>query len=455
METLYKYEDGIITFNTLYKESKVNTRIYNFKVGFFRTGENVNVNGPFINMDINKVNIKTEVVGISACIWSVYGIMKENSKKTTSAMIIYNTGKNIGKKNETTALQQAINDTISKYKKQIQKGMTTSINKVKEVMGDTANTKINYFVMAAHDYMKFGESHLKYPCVAQRKYDGVRAVAKCVSCKSNRDGTRDNRDGNSNRDRDIVMYSRARQPFLIKDHIKKELTIIFNKFPDWFLDCELYNHGEQLETIVGLVKNPDRGDKLNCYIFDCFYDFKRPLLLRVSEDLERIKEVIKDNKLKHIKVVDSIMIKNKDEIIEFYNKALSEKYEGLMLKNIDGKYEASIHRELRSYNILKYKPNYDSEFMVTNFGSGKGNEEGAILFTMTTQNGMEFTARPFGITVDLRKELYKQAIKYPKLFIGKEATIKYDSLSIKGVPQRLRFKMFRNYTWDYFLSYSE
>ena len=284
--------------------------------------------------------------------------------------------------------------------------------------------------MAAHNYREVDAKRLKFPCIAQTKLDGLRAVAKTG-----------------------VIYSRKRKIFEPKEHIAKELEFIFKKHPTWFLDGEFYVHNKHLQTINSLVKNPTGGEDLEYHIFDCFYDLKRPLMLRVSEDLAELENIVKKNNLTHIKIVKSYMIQNVKDIEDLYKNVLKQGYEGLMLKNLDGMYEASLKRELRSYNILKYKPDFDAEFKVVGVKEGKGKDEGAIIFILETSTHKQFSARPRDIDTEMRKLLYTQAKKYPKLFIGKMATIKYESLSKDGVPQRLSFKVFREYIWEYFLEY--
>lgn len=438
------YNNGLLKLKTMYKHTKLGIRKYALFVAFYNKTDNYNYTGPFANIDIHKINENPSEINnkYKAGLWSEYGYMKDESKLTRTAIITYTVGKNIGKKNETSALQQAVNEALSKYDKKIQEGLvinlpntTETANAINVDITTNADTSKSYYLMAAHDYKKVKKDILKFPCIAQRKLDGLRAGTKY------------------NEKTGIVMYSRARKEFTIKENIAKELAIIFKKYPNWFLDGEFYVHGVSLQAINSLVKNPDKGENLEYHIFDCFYDFNRPLMLRVAEDLESLKELAYKNNFKYVKIIDSFTMKNIEDVDLLYQKVLKDNYEGLMLKNLDGVYEASLKREIRSYNILKYKPFYDSEFKIVGVKDGKGKESGAILFILETDKGKQFSARPRDIDTETRKLLYSQAQKYPKLFIGKKATIMYDSLSDAGVPQRLRFKDIRDVSWDYFLNY--
>jgi DNA ligase-1 len=440
-----KVKPGLYKTQTLYKHTKNGVRRYELFVGFFnkRGNDGINYDGPFADIDIKDINKDPSVITTSyrGELWTEYGYMKANSKLTRTAMTSFITGKNVGKKNETSSLQQAINDGTSKYNKKIQEGMTTTLPKDTDKTLDDdkptiANTSTNYFLMAAHNFRTVDASKLKYPCIGQVKMDGLRAGARYYN--------------NS-----VIMYSRARIEYTVKDNIRKELEVIFKEVPDWFLDGEFYIHGVPLQTMVSLVKNPDKGNELEYHIFDCFSDLTRPLMLRVSEDLLRISKIINKHGLKYIKVIESVSLNNKEEVEAYCKDALKHNYEGVMLKNMDGKYEASLKREIRSYDILKYKPDFDSEFKIIGFKDGAGKEKGAIIFILETSGNKEFSARPKDISVEERKKLYEKAIKYPDLFKGKMATIQYDALSVDGVPQRLRFKMIRDYPWDYFLNYEK
>ena len=84
--------------------------------------------------------------------------------------------------------------------------------------------------MLAH---KYNPDKADYPAYIQPKLDGVR----CVFTK---DGA----------------YSRTGKEFKNVDHIKKDLKVVFNRYPNLILDGELYNHGlkDDFEKIISLVR---------------------------------------------------------------------------------------------------------------------------------------------------------------------------------------------------------
>ena len=84
--------------------------------------------------------------------------------------------------------------------------------------------------MLAH---KYNPEKADYPAYIQPKLDGVR----CIFTK---DGA----------------YSRTGNEFKNVDHIKKDLKVVFNRYPNLILDGELYNHGlkDDFEKIISLVR---------------------------------------------------------------------------------------------------------------------------------------------------------------------------------------------------------
>jgi ATP-dependent DNA ligase len=86
--------------------------------------------------------------------------------QTTSTKVAV--GKNIGKKNETTAFEQACLEAESKWKKQQDKGYCESLT-------DLSDAKL-YLPMLAKSFKDYGHK-IKFPCYVQPKLDGIRCIA--------------------------------------------------------------------------------------------------------------------------------------------------------------------------------------------------------------------------------------------------------------------------------------
>ena len=118
----------------------------------------------------------------------VGGKLQENTRLVT-------VGKNLGKKNETTPVQQAVSEAQSDWKKKTEAGGMTEKKPEEGKAGDSDKESVKSVKpsaeknakaaadaggvphpMLAHDYNKRGKD-IKFPCYAQRKLDGVRCLA--------------------------------------------------------------------------------------------------------------------------------------------------------------------------------------------------------------------------------------------------------------------------------------
>ena len=332
-------------------------------------------------------------------------------------------GKNIGKKNETNAEQQAEAQAKSKWEKKHNKDYHLKIEECKK-KGKIAN-KGGYLPMLAHDYKKHAERHLKYPCFVQPKFDGLR----CIATKTNNK---------------VRLWFRSGKEINTMKHIVKDLETIMEK-GDIF-DGELYNHNEDFNTFTGAIRaNKNLNPELTKKIYYHLYDF--PRIKKLIEQDSFNNRFDKFNPLhltmKTLIKVKTIKINSFKEALQLYKKFIEEGYEGIIFRNIDMPYE-----QKRSYNLLKYKEFIDDEFIIISAEEGKGKLAGHIGSfickiepnrTLKDIGGKTFT---FGNTEGRIKAKMKGEIKYlkhlfnnPKEYLGKPLTIIYQNLSKDGVPR--------------------
>lgn len=350
----------------------------------------------------------------------------ENMKMITSEKDI-SEGKNIGKKNETTAIQQAYLEARASWTKKKDSGYIeyNPEKKDEDACGGAgvSNTKVIDHIghiesraktvsataklpMLALDYHKRGKS-IKFPCYVQRKLDGTR----CVGIPG------------------VGLFSRNRKQYIHLNHIKDEVNKLVDEMDGVQLDGELYADPKDLtfQQIVGLVKKEKlTGDDLENQklIYYNIYDVIN------DEEYEKRKELLEKlfekHKFKYLKLVQTEECKNADDVRGFHDKYVDEGYEGLMLRNKKGKYKEG----LRSADLQKFKMFDDDEFKVIGFGEGEGIEKGLVIWKCETKEKKEFDIRPRG-THEERAELYKEASKY----IGKELTVRYFGLTDIGIPR--------------------
>ena len=346
-----------------------------------------------------------------------------DGKITISSPTIIQKGKNIGKKNETTVLTQALIDGRSMYDKKIKSGYSTT----KEVV-TTLPKQTFPFPMAVQSYPKY-KHKLVYPLYIQPKLDGVRMVAKWVNGK-------------------VVIQSRRLHELADFEFIKKELEPILSKHPDLYIDGELYNHSMQLQQISGIVR-AQLGDttaqkQLQFWVFDCFDIHQSSMLF--EERITLLQSLFDSTEYTYLKLVPSHLIQSEKEGDMKFKQYVKDKYEGIIYKNKHAIYEFSFTKEKRSMQYQKRKACFDAEYKIVGFTQGdKGKDVGAVIFIMETKKKITFHGVP-NATYEERYAMYQDCIlHFDSKYKNKMATIQYDDLSAAGVPLRARFITVRDY----------
>lgn len=197
------------------------------------------------------------------------------------------------------------------------------------------------------------------------------------------------------------------------------------------LDGELYQHGTTLQDIHSIVSrkvNPHiEADIIEYHIFDIVEiipQHERFLQLRIIEQ-----RIIALGLGEVLKVVRPEEVFSEKEIDQFLDQAISEGYEGFVLRSYD-----NIYKRKRSTEMMKFKPHQEdvyeivgTEEEVSIMGTPK-NTLGA--FVCRDDAGSVFTVGS-GITASDRQELWKvrEGLK------GQYLKVKYQALSPgRGVP---------------------
>ena len=369
-----------------------------------------------------------------------------DGKKQTNEKIIAE-GKNIGKKNETTPLQQAINEARAAWVKKKESGYQPQGVGASEGQGkeqeksddeDTNEEKsaaaaaateggrskgIDATVpnpMLAHDYNKRGKS-IQFPCYVQRKYDGTRCV------------------GIPNKG----LFSRNRKAYPHLEHILEELhTLPANLV----LDGELYSNTLTFQEIVGLVKretlkpgDEEKQKQIQFHVYDIIndqpYEQRLQTLQQLFQSKSKSKSNSKKNKFQHLASVQTDECTSEDHMKELHAKYVAEGYEGIMLRNKNGPYKG-----VRSADLQKYKEFEDAEYQVVDFKEGEGLEAGCVLWVCQTKEGKVFHCRPRGTRED-RTQLFQEGKKY----VGKHLTVRFQELTTDGIPRFPVGIAFRDY----------
>lgn len=347
-------------------------------------------------------------------------------KMTVSAATLITVGKNLGRKNETNVLTQAMKECQSKYAAKLKAGYNATTT-------TTRATNPVPFPMAVKVWRDH-KSKLAYPLYVQPKLDGIRMLAKYSQGA-------------------VEIYTRRLHNITGFQKVKEDLLSMFKAsgYTSYIIDGELYLHGMNLQTISGLVRNvsidEEKKEVLKYYVFDCF-DVNRSKL-SFHDRITTLTKFVDSSKSDMIVLNDTISVATDKEADDYYNRIIADGYEGIIYKSNDRPYEFDFNKEKRSSWYLKRKKQEDAEFAIVGYAQGKGKDLGCIVFQLQGPNGKTFNSVPNG-TYDYRKELFKQATKsFDAMFSGKLAKVLYDDLSKDGVPLRGRIvQIGRDLTFD-------
>lgn len=318
--------------------------------------------------------------------------------KETESIKEIKKGKNIGKKNETSARDQAISEAEAMWTKQKEQGYTE----------DTETTNDATFLpMLAHNYAK-RQSDIKVPFYTQPKLDGVRVTITGISGGSGGQ-----------------LLSRTGKPYVGFDHITEAVRKLGLK-KGIILDGELFTFDLDFETICSVCRKSkviDPNQKLfKFYIFDMYDTNMKELTF------EQRHNFLKGLKLQDpLVLVQTTLVHSKDEIQEIHEDYLKEKYEGVILRNTFGVYK----NNYRSVDLQKYKTFIDDEYKIVDFSEAQGNDKGTIVFICKDhKSNLRFSVRPKG-SREKRKEWFDNFDKVK----GKMLTVRYQNLTEYGVPR--------------------
>lgn len=313
-------------------------------------------------------------------------------------------GKNIGKANETTPAEQALSEAMSKWEGKIKKGYVEDVTRASAGEKDIDG---GYDPMLAHKFADHGHK-IKYPAYQQPKLNGHR----CLATINNGVAT---------------LWTRTRKPITSMPHIIKELQDVYPT-GNHELDGELYNHSykDSFEHIASLIRQ--ETPKPNCTDVEYhLYDQRSQSGFgERSEDLRLKLHCYEKAKagLKYLRRVSTVSVKDEEEMISTFESFLKQGYEGGMARNANSPYVGK-----RSYDLQKIKEFQDDEFPIVGIEEGRGSYAGCGIFICQAKNGDKFSVKMRG-----PKEQLKVFLDDPSIWKGKMLTVKYQYISVYGIP---------------------
>lgn len=315
---------------------------------------------------------------------------QQDGKETETSTAITK-GKNIGRSNETTPLQQATLEAKSLWKKQVESGYVENVDQVE---------KLNILPMLANKWEEKSK-YIKEPFFVQPKLDGVRMLVGKHNGK-------------------FVMMSRTGKPVKMP-HVEDELAPLLEEGD--FVDGENYTNERSFEQITGMCRTQDVHSDLEVVKFHIFDYFN---LSYPNEPFSsRLSKLQKFSKLKHCILVKTEWLDSRKKVQSKHDEYASQGYEGIMIRDAEGLYKLAE----RSNTLLKFKAFQTEEYKIVGAEEGKGRDAGTVIWICSSDAG-EFSVRPKG-TVHERTMWLKHQHKY----IGKPLTVQFQNLTNGGIPR--------------------
>ena len=337
-------------------------------------------------------------------ITKVYG-QKDGKLQTATDLI--SEGKNIGKKNETTAEEQALAEAEAQWtkKKTGAKGYVETIESAEAGESD-ALVEGGILPMLAKKFSEQG-SKIVYPAYAQPKLDGIRCVAII------KDGV-------------CTLWTRTRKPIVSMQHIVEYLESKC-KNEDIIFDGELYNHDykDKFEEIVSLVRPEyvkDGANIVEYHVFDIINNksFKARF---IDNHIDLVIKLNEENG--PIVLVETALVKNEEELMNEFTHFRAQGYEGAIVRNMDSEYVNK-----RSNDLQKIEEFDDAEFVIEEVIDGRGRMANKAIFTCSTDDGNQFSVKMEG-SLERLETIYNN----PHTVIGKKLTVRYQGLTNGNVPR--------------------
>lgn len=311
---------------------------------------------------------------------------------------------NVGRSNERSAEQVAIDRAKSKEKDKLDSGYVDSVEKIEQ------QDRIPRAMLAQPNLLKYQaqvEKSIELGRVySQPKLDGFR-------CLANRDG----------------LWTRNLRPIDTCPHIWNSVESLFEEYPDLVIDGELYNHEfkDDFGKIQSLItkENADfismmeTEDKVFFYVYD--FVMEKPFKDRLLTGRKLIEG------RNHLIQVKTSKVRNFDDIARMHASNVEQGYEGTMVRTSSKSYE----QNKRSTQLIKFKDFFDEEFTIVSVNEGKGQWAGyAKSITLRMDNDETFNAGCKGSMPQL-KSLLENSERYE----GGKATVEFTQKFPSGKPR--------------------
>lgn len=432
--------------------------------------ELMNADKTYARVEPTEVLFKTKLTANYRAIHYVTAKKGVNGKVRDSSITYITTGKNIGKKNETNVLHQVLIDARSKYNKQVRNynesagANTTASNAASNGASNTTGNNnscsnqpdsvINNQSQGPSDGVHPRAVHPQLISNYRKKTDVIKdkhayyLEPKLNGCTMLT--TYDDTLGGA------LCWKRTLKTANLQPHLQKECDLLTSYFPDKF-HGEFYKPGVSINVTAGIYNHKTFDGSMPLMEFHVF-DIADPDM-KQKDRIKRKEKIFNDPRviaLKYIKQVKSTKYTTTEAMEVFYQKALADGYEGIVIRDADAKYRHCV----KNYHVshaFKYKPIYDREFECIDFAKcDNGKSVGCVKYICRIPPDGEFgertfTIRPKGITEPESKAEYirLQEVEsngktvFENHFKGVPYQVEFDEYSDEGKPLKaygLRFR---------------
>lgn len=166
---------------------------------------------------------------------------------------------------------------------------------------------------------------------------------------------------------------------------------------------------------------------LEYHVYDIIDTTKK---LKQSERSELLRDLRNHitNYTTSVRTIETTIVHNREEVQQLHDEYVSQGYEGLILRDGDGKYEFN----QRSKSLLKVKEYQDEEFQIIGCGYDENKAtigESFYFVLKNNKNDLTFKSRPTG-TSEMKEHWFNNISDY----IGKKATVRFFARSNDGLP---------------------
>lgn len=334
---------------------------------------------------------------------------------------------NVGKANATTANEQAKKEAVAKRAKKLSTGYVERIE-------DIANTTFKKPMKG--DKWVDREDEVVFPVIVQDKLNGVRCQIT-----------------------DGVAHSTGGKVFHTIPHIHQALAPIFKKYPNAFIDGELFNHElrknlNQLIELVSVITQPkdltpellQKSDEIvEFHAFDGFgFDGitkETPYTERHAALTKLIDKYILNDYC--VELVPYEVVSTKKILFKRLAATKPLGGEGLMVRwgNCEFKHG-------RSKYMLKLKHFEDDEFEIVDIQEGNANWKGCakrIVLKLHKPATNATKDETFASNIEGDTEWLRKLYNERDTVIGKKGTVEYQQYSEYGIPQIPFVRTIRDY----------